>query len=195
VPAGNVRGDVKRLAVLAVFASALAGCSGTGTTGPYGATDTTAALAGGVDAELPLVMAAALEELVTVNHTFGQGPPPFTDYLIQSQTDVDAGTDGTDGERRPLTTAERRAIEDAIEPIGSVRWIDDPAEWRTDDLRPILAGSAILGVGEPTVDGSSALVPVSLWCGGLCATWLTYRLDIVDGAWRVAGTEGPITIA
>jgi hypothetical protein len=191
---------VKRLTVLAVAALAvaalaLAACPGAGTTGPDGATDTTAALAGGVDDELPLVMAATLEELVTVNHTFGQGPPPFTQYLIQSHTDVDAGPGDTTGARRPLTTAERRAIEEAIDPLGSVRWIDDPAEWRTDDLRPVVAGSAILGVGEPTVDGGSALVPVSLWCGGLCGTWLTYRLDMVHGAWRVAGTEGPITIA
>jgi len=48
---------------------------------------------------------------------------------------------------------------------------------------------------EPTNNGGSALVSVSLWGGGLSGTWLTYRLDMVDGAWRVRGTEGPVAIA
>jgi hypothetical protein len=143
-------------------------------------------------------MAAALEHLVTRNHTFGDGPPPFSHYLVQSHTDPRAGSSGDDdggGERRPLTAAESDAIEGAVRPFGPVRWIDDPGDWRTDDLRPTIDGSAILGVGEPTIDRTSALVPVSLWCGGECGTWLTYRLDLVDDTWRVTATDGPITIA
>jgi hypothetical protein len=179
---------VKRLSVLALlalFASALAACSGSGT------------VEGGVEEE-PAVMAAALEHLVTRNHTFGEGPPPFTQYLVQSHTDPRAGSSGGDedgGERRLLTAAERDAIDGAVRPFGPVRWIDDPGDWRTDDLRPTIDGSAILGVGEPTIDRTSALAPVSLWCGGECGTWLTYRLDKVDDTWRVTATDGPITIA
>jgi hypothetical protein len=45
------------------------------------------------------------------------------------------------------------------------------------------------------IDGATGLVPVSLWCGGLCGTWLTYRLDFADGAWAVTGTEGPRAIS
>jgi hypothetical protein len=140
-------------------------------------------------------MAAALEELVTENHSFGEGPPPFTEYLVQSHTDVRAGLSGNDGGRRPLTAAERDAIENAIRPFGPLRWINDPDDWRTDDLRPTIEGSVILGVGEPTIAGSTAAIPLSLWCGGLCGTWLTYRLDAVAGGWRVRGTEGPVAIA
>ncbi|MCP4222943.1 MAG: hypothetical protein GY773_06345, partial [Actinomycetia bacterium] len=44
----------------------------------------------------PTPMAAALEELVTKDHTFGSGPPPFSEYLIQSATDPNAG-DGSGG--------------------------------------------------------------------------------------------------
>src|ERR671918_560783 len=187
---------MKRLAVLVSFVLALAACSGTGTTGSPDATDTTATVVAGVDEDLPRLMAAALEELVTENHTFGAGPPPFTEYLLQTHLDPSAGSGDVDrGEDRPLTAAERAAIEDAIRPFGPLRWIDDPDEWRTDDLRPTIEGSVILGVGEPTIDGASALVPVSLWCGGECGTWFTYRLDMVDGSWRVTGTEGPVTIA
>ncbi len=140
-------------------------------------------------------MAAALEELVTKDHTFGSGPPLFSEYLIQSATDPNAG-DGSGGDSgRPLSTDERAAIEAAISPLSHVSWIDDPADWRTENLEPTIEGAAILGVGEPSFDGDHALVPVSLWCGGLCATWLTYELELVDGSWHVIGIDGPVAIS
>jgi hypothetical protein len=131
-------------------------------------------------------MAVALEQLVTVDHTFGDGPPPFTDYLVQ--TSLDEGG-------RALTDDERSSIEAALSSLGEVQWIDDPDEFRTDDLRPTVEGGVILGVGEPEIDGDAALVPVSLWCGGLCGTWLTYQVEVVDGGWTVTGIEGPIAIS
>ncbi|MEN8238842.1 MAG: hypothetical protein ABFR53_06520 [Actinomycetota bacterium] len=143
------------------------------------------------------MMAAALAELVAHDHTFGQGPPPFTEYLIQTRIDPSAGTPTglTGGTARSLTDIERSAIEEAVEAFGPVRWIDDPAEWRTPDLAPTVEGSVILGVGEPVVDGNTGLVPVSLWCSGVCGTWLTYRLDLVDGTWSVTDIEGPVAVS
>jgi hypothetical protein len=143
------------------------------------------------------VMAAAVLELITENHTFGDGPPPFTEYLIQSSFDPFAGnpTGETAVEVRQLTNAERSAIESVVEPFGAVRWIDDPNEWQTVDLAPTIDGAAIIGVGEPTFDNDEALVPVSLWCGGLCGTWLTYRLAWADQGWRVTGIEGPVAVS
>jgi hypothetical protein len=192
----NVQRSVKRLASLVVLVSALTACSGTGTEGSLGVAGTTVSAVTGPDMTLPQLMGVALEELVTENHTFGEGQPPFTAYLVQSHLDPRAGSPDRDhGGGRPLTAAERAAIEDTIRPLGPLRWIDDPDQWRTDDLRPTIDGAVILGVGEPTGDGDTALVPVSLWCGGLCGTWLTYRLTLVDGTWQVTGTEGPIAIA
>ena len=141
------------------------------------------------------LLATALEQLVGEDHTFGEGPPPFTEYLIQSHLDPGAGTGTGDGTARPLTEAERSEIEAAVSAFGPVRWIDDPAEWRDADLQPTIEGAVILGVGEPRVDEETALVPVSLWCGGTCGTWLTYGLELVDGDWQVVGTEGPVAIS
>lgn len=148
------------------------------------------------------MMAAALRHLVTEDHTFGDGPPPFTEYLIEDRTvDISAVVPPENGreddaESRPLTEQERAAVEEAISEYGPVRWISDPDEWRTDDLEPEIEGSAIIGVGVPRLDGDDALVPVALWCGGTCGTWLTYRLDVdTDGVWQVIGTEGPIAIS
>lgn len=142
-------------------------------------------------------LAAAVLELVTKNHTFGDGPPPFDHYLIQDRLDPSAGTaTGSDqAAQRELTDAERSAIETALEGFGPVEWIDDPTEYQTDDLAPTIEGAVILGVGEPSFDGEAALVPVSLWCGGLCGTWLTYRLAETDQGWVVTGIEGPIAVS
>lgn len=146
------------------------------------------------------LMAAALTQLVTEDHTFGDGLPPFTEYLIETSTVTNSvvasgDEDDTKDSARPLSDDERFAVESAIAAFGPVRWVTNPDEWRTDDLTPVIDGSVILGVGIPSVDGDGALVPVSLWCGGLCGTWLTYRLELIEGAWQVIGIEGPIAIS
>ena len=179
---GGMRTGLIALA-LAVF---IAGCGGdTGNGGDSAASET------------PEMMAAALVELVTVNHGFGEGPPPFTEYLIQNRIDLSAGSPeaSTDESVRLLTDSEREAIEAAISEYGSVRWIDDPAEWSTPDLTPTIEGAAILGVGEPVIETDTGLVPVSMWCGGACGTWLTYRLDLINDTWLVTDIEGPIAVS
>jgi len=181
----SVQTTVKHLSFFAVMVVVVSACAGSPQPPPEPSASASAE-----------VMAAALVQLITVDHTFGEGPPPFTEYLIQAKIDPFAGNP-TGGERptRPLTSEEQAAIEFALGAYGPVRWIDDPADWRTDDLLPSIEGAVILGVGEPILNGDTALVPVSLWCGGLCGTWLTYRLDLVDGAWTVTGIEGPISIS
>ncbi|MGB7860846.1 MAG: hypothetical protein WBM90_10145 [Acidimicrobiia bacterium] len=145
----------------------------------------------------PEMLAVAVEQLITEDHTFGQGPPPFTEYLIQTQIDAFAGDPTATGDdtKRTLTPAEQAAIEEIVTPYGPVRWIDDPDEWRTPELTPTVEGAVILGVGEPVIEGETGLVPVSLWCGGLCGTWLTYRLVLVDEVWEVTGVEGPVAVS
>ena len=162
-----------------------------------GACASTSSGSGSDPDETAEMMAAALVELITEDHTFGEGPPPFTQYLIQDRIDPSAGepTASADRSTRDLTEAERAAIEEALSEYGPVRWIDDPDHWRTSDLRPTVEGAVILGVGEPIVQGDTGLVPVSLWCGGLCGTWFTYEMDLVDGSWVVTGIEGPIAIS
>ena len=179
------------VALLAALALALAGCDGDGSSGSVTATATTP---GDGSAE---VMAAAIHRLISRDHTFGRGSHRFAEYLIQDRTDPSAGNPAEPAARpsRPLTAAERAAIAAVVAPFGPHRFVADADAWRTDDLRPRIEDSVILGVGEPQIDGDSALVPVSLWCGNLCGTWLTYRVGRSEGVWRVAGTEGPIAVS
>lgn len=146
----------------------------------------------GGDADRAQVMAAAVTELLTY-----RGVPSFTSYLMQSSLDPYAGTATPESnvKGRALTERERTAVETTIAGFAPMRWIDDPADWMTEDLRPVVEGSAILGVGEPIFDADGALVPVRLWCGRFCAVWMTYRLVETDQGWQVTGTEGEIGMA
>ena len=143
------------------------------------------------------MMVAALVELITEDHGFGEGPSPFTEFLIQNRIDVSAGnaTASPSESARQLTDEAREAIEEAVREHGVVRWIDDPSDWQTPDLVPTIEGAAILGIGEPVIEADTGLVPVSMWRGGLCGTWLTYRLDMVDDEWVVTGIDGPIAVS
>ena len=143
----------------------------------------------------PQLMAAAMLQLVTNDNTFGDGPPPFTEYLIQAEFDPQAGSgEGQTESARGLSDPQMAAIEAAISTFGPVTWIENADEGR-DGLTPKIEGSVILGIGEPEFDGDTALVPVSLWCGGLCGTWLTYTATLTDSGWVIDGIEGPIAIS
>ena len=66
-----------------------------------------------------------------------------------------------------------------------------PSLWRL-----IVGAIAILGFGEPTSDGGTGLVPVTLTCGDLCGTTFTYRLSLdAGGTWVITGKAGPVTVS
>lgn len=175
-------------AVVALIALLLSACGGGGSSA--------ATTAAPVRDDSAAVMAAAVHRLVSRDHTFGGGDHPFTEYLVLDHTAPDAGApEGGGGAARPLTAGERAAIGEVLAPFGPHRFIADAADWRTADLDPVVEGSAIIGVGEPRITGDTALVPASLWCSGLCGTWLTYRVVRSGERWRVTGTEGPVAIS
>lgn len=142
------------------------------------------------------IYAAALRQMVVEDNMFDGDGNPFSELLLQTSLDPGAGTaePGNQGEVRPLSEEERAAIEEALSPLAPIRWIDDPDEWR-EDLMPIIDGSAILGVGPITFDDAGALVPMSMWCGGLCGTWLTYRAAETTDGWEIVDIEGPIAVS
>lgn len=139
-------------------------------------------------------MGMALRELVAEDSSFGPGHV-FSELLVLERIDSAAGTGiGTATPGRVLTPDERDAIERSVAGFGTVRWIEDPEEHLNEDRAPIPVGAAFVGVGEVVFDDDGALVPVSLWCGGLCGIWLTYRIRLVGGEWTVVGPEGPVSI-
>jgi len=140
------------------------------------------------------IYGAAVRQIVEVDNSFGGGNP-FTTILVVDHVEPDAGDAVVSSVAgRPLTEAEQAAILDALGDLD-VQFIADASEYRTDDLMPVIESSAIVAVGEIEEDSADRLVGMSLWCGGLCGIWLTYRV-VTDGAgWSVGGIEGPIAIS
>ncbi len=178
------------IALFGVLATACGSEGSTSTVPPEGSSPDSAA-----------IYAVALNQLVTVDNAFGGEGNPWSELLVLASLDPSAGDATFRGgapeprQVRPLTAEERNVIEAALSPLAPIRWIDDADEWRTDDLMPVIPGSAILGVGAITFDDEGALVPMSMWCGGLCGTWFTYRVTSGEAGWVVSGIEGPIAVS
>ena len=178
------------VALFGVLAAACGSAGSTSTVPPEGSSPDSAA-----------IYAVALNQLVTVDNAFGGEGNPWSELLVLASLDPSAGDATFRGgapepqQVRPLTAEERNAIEAALSTLAPIRWIEDADEWRTDDLMPVIPGSAILGVGAITFDDQGALVPMSMWCGGLCGTWFTYRVTSSDAGWVVSGIEGPIAVS
>ena len=150
------------------------------------------------DPASPDIMAAAALELVTVDHTFEIGSRPFSTFLVQDHIDPVASSDHLSDatDPRPLSRAERRAIDARLGPLGTVEWIDDAAARQGPEANASASGTAILDFGEPTSDGGTGLVPVTLTCGDLCGTTFTYRLSLdAGGTWVITGKAGPVTVS
>lgn len=129
----DVGENMKRLLLALIVVTLLAAACGNDTTeiGSGDEPESTTAPEGPAD-PTPEILAAAAHQLVTVDHTFGSGPPPFTAFLVQEPIDPAAGTatapDGT--EARALNSEERAAIEQRLAPLGTVTWIADPDDYR-----------------------------------------------------------------
>ena len=146
------------------------------------------------DATSAEIYATTVKQIVEVDNTFG-GSPIFSTILVVDSTDPTAGDPVASSIGRPLTDTERATIMSALGDTIDVQFIADAGEYRTADLMPTLEDSAIVTVGEIEHRDGNALVGMSLWCGGLCGIWLTYRVVMEDTAWVVDGIEGPMAIS
>lgn len=90
----------------------------------------------------------------------------------------------------PIPQPARTAIEAALAPV--------PVTWITDARTVIMDGSsdytevgAVLSIATPIIDGDTAQVTTSLWCGGTCGIGGTHELRQDGARWAVEGTVGP----
>lgn len=181
-----MRGRHLRLLGIAGVLAALIGCSDDGLSVPS-------------PSDSAQMMAVAMHQLVTKDHTFG-GESPFEIFLIEDRTfDVESTpwferVHTAPTPERPLSVEERTAIGEALDGIGEVRWVEDIQDWY-DGVMPTVEGSVLIEIGSPVVDGNTGYVPVSLLCGNVCGTWFTYRLRHSDAGWEVDGIEGSVAIS
>lgn len=188
---------MKRMPVLFAFlvlVLAVAGCTATADTNetvtPTGIGEQTPAA--GNDAAQ--IYAAAIREIYTVDHSFGEAPGWPLVYAL-TFTDDSTMFDGpkAPSETLPATLQEAIAAELSDLPFEMI-WIDDFDEAPIDPTDGSVAdGQGIiitLGNIHPQDDGSVQL-SFFMTCGGLCGIGKTYILNQVGDAWQVTGSTGP----
>lgn len=142
------------------------------------------------NADNAAILAAAVNQILTVDHSFGvDAPPPFDDVRM---ADALGGAGGF-----PLAGLQLELIAEAVQDTGAtVTFVDDPQALIEESFDSNQIGLAIVTIGSVLVEDERAQVDVGLWCGGLCGVYLTYEVvPAAGGGWEVAGTIGPIALS
>jgi hypothetical protein len=140
------------------------------------------------DLDRAAVLAAAVRQLLTVDHGFGDGPSPFTEVRI---ADAFAGKGGA-----LLEPLQLELVAAAVNESGAtVEYVDDPQALieKLFDQNP--RGTAVLTIAALSLESDGAEVELHLWCGSLCGVFITYEVVQSDGAWVVTGAIGPLAMS
>lgn len=90
----------------------------------------------------------------------------------------------------PIPLSTRYAIEAALAPMP-VTWITDASSVIVDESSDYTEVGAVLSIATPIVEGDTAQVTTSLWCGGTCGIGGTHEVRQDGAGWSVVGTVGP----
>lgn len=144
------------------------------------------------------IYAAAINQIYTVDHSFGE-PPGWPLVYVVSVTDDSVMVDAPTAPSETLSPALQEAItaELADQPF-EVIWIESQDEAPIDPTNGRVAeGEGIiitLGNIHPQGNGSVQL-PFFMICGGLCGIGKTYVLSQAGDGWQVTGSTGPEIIS
>jgi hypothetical protein len=134
------------------------------------------------------ILAAAVRQLLTVDHGFGDAPPPFTDVYVGS------ALGGLGGERLGPLQLERIAA--TINEIGATaQYVEDPDGLIQKLFENPPPGAAVITIDALPLEPDGAVVELHLWCGSLCGVFVTYQAALVDGEWTITGLVGPILMS
>lgn len=141
------------------------------------------------------IYAEVIRQLVTVDHTFGDGPTPFRHvYVVDGVISAEALSQ-VGPAAQPFPETLKRAIADRLKDLPPLDFIRDPDTVRLEGLEGVRKDGVIISLGPIEPAGDDVHVPAGLWCGGLCGQWLTYVLMGSEGEWQITGTTGPVAIA
>jgi hypothetical protein len=146
------------------------------------------------------ILAAAVRQLVLIDHSLGSGPPsPFRQvYVIDSYAsrsgDLVIVADGP-----PLDAELRNAIANQpgeMPPVNFIARREDKGHIERQGLTAVENDGVIVGLAPLVHQGGGTVhVGAGYWCGGDCGLAVTYLVDKVDGHWQVTGKTGPVSIA
>jgi hypothetical protein len=140
------------------------------------------------------IYAAAIRQIYTVDHSFGESPGWTLVYLVTT-TDDSTMFDGPVAPAQTLSAELQQAITAGLSDLPfEVIWVAGHDEVPIDSTNGQVAGGegiiVSLGNIHPQDDGSVQL-PFFMTCGGLCGIGKTYVLTQANGLWSVTGSVGP----
>jgi ABC-2 type transport system permease protein len=147
-----------------------------------------------IEGDRAAIYAAVVRQLLTVGHTFEDGPPNFPIvYLVRSTDDGVGDPDAPQAESHALPESMQSAVVAVLDDLSvEFLWVDDAGEVPRDgDMGAVAGGGAIVTLGNIHFqEDGSALVSARLYFSILGATGKTYVLEQVDGSWQVTGDTG-----
>lgn len=147
------------------------------------------------------IYAAAIRQIYTVDHSFGESPGWPLVYVVTTTDDSAmvggpaAPPVGADPRVRLLTAELQQAITAGLSDLPfEVIWIDSHDEAPIDPTNGQVAegDGIIISLGNiHSQDDGSVQLPFFMTCGGLCGIGKTYVLTQAGDAWRVTSSTGP----
>ena len=144
------------------------------------------------------IYSAIIRQLVTVDHTFGDGDPGFRVIYVLDRTDGGAGDpEGTGQGGQPLAPEVQEGIKAALKDLPPVEFVSD----RNSVVGSDTEGNQVHNEGAlvtlaPIPDGEDRVeVDASLYMANVAGTWLTYVLEGSAADWKVTGTTGAVGIS
>jgi len=133
------------------------------------------------------ILAAALRQLLTVDHGFGDAPPPFTDVYVGN------ALGGLGGE--PLEPLQLERIAATLNEIGATaQYVDDPDRLIQKLFDNTPEGAAVIIIDSLDLLPDGAVVELHYWCASQCVVFVSYEVASVDGEWIVT-LAGPILMS
>jgi len=150
----------------------------------------------GIENDDSAIYAAAIRQMITVDNSFGDGPPSFwnTVYVLSTTDDTPVGPPEVESNPIAISANTQQAITDQLAdlPLDTL-WIASKNEAPPEtDGGLINEGHAViitLSSIHRQEDGS-AQVFVWLYCANLCGIGKTYILEQIRGTWQVTGDKG-----
>ena len=142
------------------------------------------------------IYAAAIRQVYTVDHTFGQ-PPNFPVVYLVRKTDDSVGASGSPANGQTIAPADQERLSTALADLpAEMIWVDSAEEAPRDANDAVADGGAIITVGNITPQDDGTLhVPASIYIGMLAAGGQTYVLENTTNGWQITGTTGPAWIS
>ena len=134
------------------------------------------------------MLAAAVRQLLLVDHGFGDAPPPFTDVHVGSAL---GGLGG-----KPLEPLQLERIAVALNETGATtQYVDDPDGLILTLFDNTPEGAAVIIIDSLELLPGGAVIELHYWCASQCVVFVSYEVRSVDGEWAVTGFAGPIAMS